>query len=100
MAPFRIPFTSKKTPASRDSISNNENVDPNSPYGRDKPSLALGTKEKKDEPNEFKLSCELPPASIIHKTSRLTLSIAVTDNGEYMPVSVLRDHAVPNLTVT
>lgn len=100
MAPFRIPFTSKKTPASRDPISNNENVDPNSPYGRDKPSLALGMKEKKDEPNEFKLSCELPPLSVTHMVRRLIFSTAVTDNGEYMPVSVLRDHAVPNLTVT
>lgn len=67
MPPFRIPFTSRRPvvpngvetasdenarPASHDS-----NV--SSPYTerREKPSLALGIKERHDEPNEFKLSC-------------------------------------------
>ena len=57
MAPFRIPFTSKKPPAGPAELTNNENVKTNSnnPY---KPSLALGTKERRDELNEFKMSCE------------------------------------------
>jgi hypothetical protein len=53
-----MPFSSKKSVALNPAQLNNENVDPNDPYGRPKPSLALGMKEKKDEPNEFKLSCE------------------------------------------
>lgn len=56
MAPFRIPFTSKKpTNGSADPINDeNSKPSPNNPY---KPSLALGIKERRDEPNEFKLSC-------------------------------------------
>ena len=64
MPPFRIPFTSRKGPAANGTEVTDENARPaagnaqtnNSPYSS-KPSLALGTKERKDEPNEFKLSC-------------------------------------------
>ncbi|KAK5073954.1 hypothetical protein LTR64_006905 [Lithohypha guttulata] len=66
MAPFRIPFTSKRpTPAVVD-ITTDENAKPapGSPY---KPSLALGTKERREEPNEFKLS-------------------SVGDDGQYLPL--------------
>jgi hypothetical protein len=73
MPPFRMPFTSKRSVPPVET--NDENVRPNSldgnvksPYGRDKPSLALGLKEKKVEPNEFKLSCMLSslPAYLHH----------------------------------
>ncbi len=57
-----MPFTSKRNMAPIEPV--DENARPNSidgnvksPYGREKPSLALGLKEKKVEPNEFKLSC-------------------------------------------
>jgi len=73
MPPFRMPFTSKRTVAPTEPV--DENARPNSldgnvtsPYGREKPSLALGLKEKKAEPNEFKLS-------------------SVNDSGEYLPPS-------------
>lgn len=55
MAPFRMPFSKKPTTLNGSVYHSNENVDPNAV--KDKPSVALGTKEKKDEPNEFKLSC-------------------------------------------
>jgi hypothetical protein len=76
MPPFRIPFTSKK-PATPTGF-NDENVLPisngtdiQSPY-RDKPSLALGTKGSKAEPNEFKLSCKMTcdPVEAIRGSSR------------------------------
>ncbi|KIW95342.1 uncharacterized protein Z519_03926 [Cladophialophora bantiana CBS 173.52] len=74
MPPFRMPFTSKR-PAAPIETTNDENARPNSfdgnvksPYSRDKPSLALGVKEKTVEPNEFKLS-------------------SVNDSGEYLPPS-------------
>lgn len=64
MPPFRIPFTSRRGPVVNGTEANDENARPashnannkNSPYSS-KPSLALGVKEKKIEPNEFKLSC-------------------------------------------
>ena len=64
MPPFRLPFTSRKGPVVNGTEVSDENArpashDPNntrSPYSS-KPSLALGVKEKKIEPNEFKLSC-------------------------------------------
>lgn len=64
MPPFRIPFTSKRPTVNTDSVTDeNARPTPNgdhvtSPYTKDKPSLALGLKERKDEPNEFKLSCK------------------------------------------
>ncbi|KIX95649.1 uncharacterized protein Z520_08769 [Fonsecaea multimorphosa CBS 102226] len=73
MPPFRMPFTSKRPTAPIET--NDENARPNSfdgniksPYSKDKPSLALGIKEKTVEPNEFKLS-------------------SVNDSGEYLPPS-------------
>jgi len=75
MPPFRsyMPFTSKRPTAPVDT--SDENARPGSfdgnvksPYGRDKPSLALGIKEKKIESNEFKLS-------------------SVNDSGEFVPPS-------------
>lgn len=61
MPPFRMPFTSRRPAVA--SESNDENARPSSkdshatnPY-KEKPSLALGIKEKQEEPNEFKLSC-------------------------------------------
>jgi hypothetical protein len=67
MPPFRMPFTSKRPTAPTEAV--DENLRPNSvdskvqsPYGKEKPSLALGIKEKKIEPNEFKLSCTRPPS--------------------------------------
>ncbi|KAK6376152.1 uncharacterized protein PV06_02105 [Exophiala oligosperma] len=72
MPPFRMPFTSRR-PVTNEPTSD-ENARPtsmdgliSSPY-RDKPSLALGLKEKRAEPNEFKLS-------------------SVNDSGEYLPPS-------------
>lgn len=67
MPPFRISFTSKKPVNGVAETSTDENARPgaNNFY---KPSLALGIKERRDEPDEFKLS-------------------SVTDNGEYMPPS-------------
>lgn len=58
MPPFRLPFTSKK-PVTNEVIQGvpDENAKPEplgSPY---KPSLALGQKEKRQDVNEFKLSC-------------------------------------------
>jgi hypothetical protein len=56
-----MPFTSKRPNGAIETT--DENVRPtshdgkvDSPY-REKPSLALGIKEKRAEPNEFKLSC-------------------------------------------
>ena len=47
---------------------NDENARPvsqgaevSSPYNKDKPSIALNVKERKQEPNEFKLSCMQHP---------------------------------------
>ncbi len=61
MPPFRIPFTSRK-PVNGVNV-NDENARPtshdsqtSSPY-QSKSSLALNIKEKREEPNEFKLSC-------------------------------------------
>jgi len=65
MPPFRLPFSSKRPTINTDpAIDENARPTPNdanvaSPY-RDKPSLALGLKEKRIEPNEFKLSCMRP----------------------------------------
>jgi len=56
MAPFRIPFTSKKPVNTVAEPSNDENVKPGANISY-KPSLALGVKERREEPNEFKLSC-------------------------------------------
>jgi len=58
MAPFRIPFTSRKPAANVAETPTDENVNPTpgSPY---RPSLALGVKERREEPNEFKLSCTI-----------------------------------------
>ena len=57
MAPFRIPFTSKKPTNGVYAVQNDENARPvgDGPY---KPSLALGLKEGQQEPNEFKMSCK------------------------------------------
>ncbi|KIV88794.1 hypothetical protein PV10_08437 [Exophiala mesophila] len=74
MPPFRIPFTSKRPTVNTESVTDeNARPTPNgdhvtSPYTKDKPSLALGLKERRDEPNEFKLS-------------------SVSDSGEYLPPS-------------
>ena len=84
MPPFRMPFTSKRPTAPVDTAAD-ENARPNSldgngngnvksPYGRDKPSLALGTKEKKIEPNEFKLSCRRHHDIPFEKILRLTMN--------------------------
>jgi len=72
MPPFRMPFTSRRPNLSVETNDENARPAPNdgniaSPY-RDKPSLALGIKEKREEPNEFKLS-------------------SVNDSGEYLPPS-------------
>lgn len=67
MAPFRIPFTSKKPINGVVETTTDENVKPVN-GGPFKPSLALGVKERREEPNEFKMS-------------------SVTDSGEYMPPS-------------
>ncbi|KAK7903095.1 hypothetical protein LTR67_001112 [Exophiala xenobiotica] len=71
MPPFRMPFTSRR-PVATDVA--DENARPTSrdqsvtsPY-KDKPSLALGIKEKRADLNEFKLS-------------------SVNDSGEYLPPS-------------
>ncbi|KIX04609.1 uncharacterized protein Z518_05479 [Rhinocladiella mackenziei CBS 650.93] len=71
MPPFRMPFSSKR-PTTTEPIDENARPTPNgenvtSPY-RERPSLALGIKEKQQEPNEFKLS-------------------SVNDSGEYLPPS-------------
>jgi hypothetical protein len=70
MPPFRIPFTSKKPAHSNgiDSLSepNQPADDANTPH-KDKPSLALGIKGSREEPNEFKLSGE-------HATVRMPLA--------------------------
>lgn len=62
MPPFRIPFTSRR-PVPNGVDVNDENARPtthdttsSSPY-QSKSSLALNIKEKKEDPNEFKLSC-------------------------------------------
>ncbi|KAI1616597.1 hypothetical protein EDD37DRAFT_70529 [Exophiala viscosa] len=70
MPPFRMPFSSRRPTVP--SEPNDENARPSSkdassPY-KEKPSLALGVKEKQEEPNEFKLS-------------------SVNDSGEYLPPS-------------
>jgi len=60
MAPFRIPFTSRKPANSNSEVQpmTDENVKPTSAAGSPyRPSLALGVKERREEPNEFKLSC-------------------------------------------
>ena len=61
MPPFRIPFTSKKPPISNGLNPSDEAgdavEDANTPY-KDRPSLALGIKGNREEPNEFKLSGE------------------------------------------
>ena len=67
MPQFRIPFTSRKGPFVNDTEVTDENARPvaadakntNSPYSS-KPSLALGVRGKREETNEFKLSCLLP----------------------------------------
>jgi len=71
MPPFRIPFTSKK-PATANGVDPFSEVktpadDANTPH-KDRPSLALGIKGSREEPNEFKLS-------------------AVNDSGVYLPPS-------------
>ena len=75
MPPFRIPFTSKRSPVANglDTSINDENARPgsngadvSSPY-KDKPSLALGVKGSKEEPNEFKMSC----TTASHKTQSI-----------------------------
>ncbi|EXJ58749.1 hypothetical protein A1O7_06179 [Cladophialophora yegresii CBS 114405] len=75
MPPFRMPFTSRRPAPNAPTETTDENARPDSfdgnvksPYGKGKPSLALGIKEKKIEPNEFKLS-------------------SVNDSGEYLPPS-------------
>lgn len=61
MPPFRIPFTSKKpaTANGADPLSTPDQPidDANTPH-KDRPSLALGIKGSREEPNEFKLSGE------------------------------------------
>ena len=103
MPPFRMPFTSKRPTAPTDTP--DENVRPNSvdgnvksPYGKEKPSLALGIKEGKAEPNEFKLSCTpSTPKFPAKQFPRAKNFAAVNDSGEYLPVSarttLLRDMA-------
>jgi hypothetical protein len=67
MPPFRIPFTSKKPTASNglDPLNGADRPvdDANTPH-KDRPSLALGIKSSREEPNEFKLSGE-------HATTRI-----------------------------
>lgn len=63
MAPFRIPFTSKKPINGAVETVTDENVKPVN-GGPFKPSLALGVKERRDEPNEFKMSCTNGPGRV------------------------------------
>jgi hypothetical protein len=63
MPPFRIPFTNRKTPFLYGLETNNdENARPISGGGelpdhnKARPSLALGIKGNREEPNEFKMS--------------------------------------------
>ncbi|EHY55531.1 hypothetical protein HRR83_009474 [Exophiala dermatitidis] len=74
MPPFRMPFTSKRPTVTTTAEPVDENSRPTShdgnvtsPY-KEKPSLALGMKERREAPNEFKLS-------------------SVNDSGEYLPPS-------------
>ena len=66
MPQFRIPFTSKKPSNAGAETTTDENANPLS-KGSYKPSLALGTKDKVDEPNEFKMSC-MAPCTAIYET--------------------------------
>ncbi|EXJ85905.1 hypothetical protein A1O1_06274 [Capronia coronata CBS 617.96] len=72
MPPFRMPFTTKRPTVSTEPVDENSRPTSNdgsvtSPY-RDKPSVALGIKERREAPDEFKLS-------------------SVNDSGEYLPPS-------------
>lgn len=66
MAPFRIPFTSRKPALNTADVTNDENVKPVA-ESQFKPSLALGLKERREEPNEFKLSCTIRNVSKRYK---------------------------------
>jgi len=71
MPPFRNPFSSRKPPTNGLESINDENARPLSNGATEqapKPSLALGTKSDKEQPDEFKLS-------------------AVNDSGVYLPPS-------------
>ncbi|EXJ85210.1 hypothetical protein A1O3_05885 [Capronia epimyces CBS 606.96] len=72
MPPFRMPFSSKRPMVTTEPVDENARPTSNdghvtSPY-RDKPSVALGVKERREAPDEFKLS-------------------SVNDSGEYLPPS-------------
>jgi hypothetical protein len=96
MAPFRMPFSTRKGPITNGLEPNNdENARPGSngvAIGKD--SLALGSKSVKDEPNEYKMSGQ-SLKQIQPPTGQLALSIgvetdkssvAVNDSGIYLPV--------------
>lgn len=107
MPPFRIPFTSKKPVANVVSVGD-ENTRPathdshtSSPY-QSKSSLALNFKEKKEEPNEFKLSAVdsegqyLPPSPGTEQKSFWSKSPSSTSNhrslvSEKEPFSISRE---------
>lgn len=60
MAPFRMPFSARKGPITNGLEPNNdENARPG-PNGAftSKDSLALGSKGARDQPNEYKMSCQ------------------------------------------
>lgn len=66
MAPFRMPFSTRKGPLTNGTEpANDENARP-APNGalsandqrEGKNSIALGSKSARDEPNEYKMSCQ------------------------------------------
>jgi hypothetical protein len=60
MAPFRMPFSTRKGPITNGlEPHSDENIRPGSngvPVGKD--SVALGIKSARDQPNEYKMSCQ------------------------------------------
>lgn len=60
MAPFRMPFTTRKGPTTNGlEPMNDENARPDSNgVGIGKDSVALASKDAKNEPNEYKMSCQ------------------------------------------
>lgn len=94
MAPFRMPFSNRRGPVTNGlEPHNDENIRPatnGATVGKD--SVALASKSARDQPNEYKMSCQSlqwtqdqlgPPLYLIITLTTLTV---VNDSGIYLPV--------------
>ncbi len=94
MAPFRMPFGNRRGPVTNGPEPNNdENARPGqngAPIGTE--SVALASKSTRDQPDEYKMSCQSLQGAK-HQLSRplcllttLTTLTVVNDSGIYLPV--------------